>query len=241
MPDRSFAPMPERLTLPAELHRVVLSCETDRYHYMWGTYRFVCKAWKEHVEFLAKTEWIREASFNYSGEMIWDPTVGKVFLNGDFTLQRFEGDVAIFQILDCAPEFKKPLISVCKRTAPPDIQVGSIVHDVEIPEMSVDWDTLTIACPWRPLIARLMAEELRVEAHRELSHRAMMSAAKRARHAAAGGEVDMGTMMRLFQMFANKGLEAYVAVRVARTGRADKEGDERLKLVRSAASNMRGL
>lgn len=85
-----------------------------------------------------------------------------------------------------------------------------------------------------------MAEELRVEAQREHAQHEMMSAAKRARHAAAGGDVDMGTMLDLFKMFANKGLEAYVAVRTARRGRADKQGDERLKVARRDAS-MRGL
>ncbi|KAJ7513301.1 hypothetical protein B0H11DRAFT_1843736 [Mycena galericulata] len=240
MPSRSFDPMPAHLTLPVELHRVILSCETNRYHEPWGTYRFVCKTWKEHIEFLAKTEWIRDASFTYPGEMIWDPTVGKVSLSGDFTFQRLDGDLAVFRILECAPEFKKDLIKACKRTSPPDVEIGDIVHDVEIPDMSVDWDNLTLTCPWRSVIGRVLAEELRVEAHRKLSHHAMMTTAKLARRRAPGGQVDMNTMLDMFKLFANKSLDAYAAVRTARRGGADKKGDERLKMARHVAS-MRDL
>jgi hypothetical protein len=86
MPDHSFASMPARLTLPIELHRLVLSYEAASNYEMWGTYRFgafilinslprqvlrqlpVCKAWQEQVEFLAKTEWIRDTTFYYPGE-----------------------------------------------------------------------------------------------------------------------------------------------------------------------------
>ncbi|KAJ6480549.1 hypothetical protein C8R47DRAFT_1074290 [Mycena vitilis] len=236
MPNGSFAPMPARLTLPAELHRTVLALETRGYHEMWGTYRFVSKAWKESVEFLAKTEWIKDARFVYPGETIWDPKVGKVFLEGEFTFQRFDGEIAVFQMLDCAEEFKRPLIRLCKLTAFPDVQVGDIVHDVEITGMSVDWDTLTITCPWRELIGRLMAEELRVAAHRKRAAHEMMSAAKRARRAAPDGEVDMGTIMELFGMFAGKTTDAYVAVRTARHGVGDRQGDERLKMARQAAA-----
>ncbi|KAF8172220.1 hypothetical protein K438DRAFT_1981669 [Mycena galopus ATCC 62051] len=232
--------MPEHLVLPPELHRLVLACETELYHDAWGTYRLVCKAWKEHVEFLAKTEWIWDATFHYPGEMMRVPGHGKVFFNGDFSFQRLEGDSAIFQVVDCAAEFKKQLIEICKRSPPPDVEIGDIVDDVEISEMSVDWDTLTITCPWRPLVGRLMAEELRVQAYRHQSNREMMTAAKRVRHAAPGGEVGLDVMMNFMEMFADKWLEAYVAVRTARHGRSDRRGDERLKLARQAAS-MRDL
>ncbi|KAJ6480531.1 hypothetical protein C8R47DRAFT_1197987 [Mycena vitilis] len=233
--DRSFAPMPERLALPLELQRAVLSFEDTWYQEMWGTYRFVCKAWKESVEFLAKTEWLREAGFDYPGDM-WDATDERTRMGGYFEFQRLEGELAVFQILDCSEEDKESLIEACERIRTPDVEVGGIVHDVEIPGISVDWDTLTIICPWRVLIGRVMAEELRVEAHRQLSQHAMMGAAKRARRTAPGGEVDMDTMMDMFKMFANNMLDAYVAVRTERRGRADPRGDERLKKARFVAS-----
>ncbi|KAJ7657232.1 hypothetical protein DFH06DRAFT_1473223 [Mycena polygramma] len=233
--DSSFAPMPARLALPLELQRAVLSFEDTWYQEMWGTYRFVCKAWKESVEFSAKTEWLREASFDYPGE-VWDATDGRTRMGGYFEFQRLEGELAVFQILDCSEKDKKSLIKACKRTKNPDVQVGEIVHDVEIPGISIEWDTLTITCAWRVLIGRVMAEELRVEAHRELSQHAMMGAAKRARRTAPGGEVDMDTMMDLFKMFANNMQDAYVAVRTQRRGGADPRGDERLKKARFVAS-----
>ncbi|KAF8194479.1 hypothetical protein K438DRAFT_1969092 [Mycena galopus ATCC 62051] len=232
--------MPDHLVLPAELHRLVLACQRDGYHHVWGKYRFVCKAWKEHIESLAKTEWIRDTTLYYPGEMIWDEKIGKVFLNGDFSFQRLEGDSAIFQITDCAPEFKRQLIEVCEPCYAPDVQVDDVVHDVEIPEMSVDWDTLTITCPWRPLIGRVMAEELRVDAYRKKAQNEMMSATKRAKRAAPGGNVDFGTLMELFKNFAKKGQDVYVAVRTVRWGNLDRAGDQRLKSARQAES-MRGL
>ncbi|KAJ6535709.1 hypothetical protein B0H19DRAFT_1080164 [Mycena capillaripes] len=176
----------------------------------------MCKAWKEH----------------------WDPTVGKVLLSGDFGFTRLEDDTAIFQLLDCAPEFKDPLIDTCKRTAPPDVTFGNIVHDVETPELCADWPALTLTCPWRALIGRVLAEELRVDAYRARVHPAMMTAAKRARRRAeaAGGEVDMATMMRMLDMSADASRGAYVAVRSARRGRADRVGDERLETARQVAA-----
>ncbi|KAF7377089.1 hypothetical protein MSAN_00127500 [Mycena sanguinolenta] len=235
----SESDMPDHLVLPAELHRLVLACQTDGYHHVWGKYRFVCKAWKEHIEFLAKTEWIRNTTLYYPGEMIWDEKIGKVFLNGDFSFQRLEGDSAIFQVPDCAPEFQKQLIEICKRCSAPDVEVGDVVHDVEIPEMSVDWNTLTITCPWRPLIGRVMAEELRVDAYRKKAQHELMSASKRAKRTAPGGNVDFGTLMELYKNFTNKAQDGYVAVRIARRGKLDRAGDQRLKSARQAAS-MRG-
>ncbi|KAF8187330.1 hypothetical protein K438DRAFT_1972958 [Mycena galopus ATCC 62051] len=58
--------------------------------------------------------------------------------------------------------------------------------------MSVDWDTLTITCPWRPLIGRVMAEGLRVDAYRKKAQHEMMSATKRAKRAAPGGLAALG-------------------------------------------------
>ncbi|KAJ6616040.1 hypothetical protein B0H10DRAFT_1413968 [Mycena sp. CBHHK59/15] len=236
MPDKSFDPMPVRLTLPIELHRLVLSWETSQYQIMWRTYRLVCKAWKEQVEFLAKTEWILYSGFNYPGYMILQQydSDGKVFLNGDFTFQRMEGDTAIFQT-DCAAEYKKELVRACKATAPPDVEVCEMVHDVEISGMVVDWDTLTISCPWRPLIGRVVAEELRVAAYRARSHKVLMTAAKRMRRR-CGGDVDLDGFQTMLTMFAEHWQAAYVAVRLERRGRADKRGDERLKHARQAAS-----
>jgi hypothetical protein len=104
--------------------------------------------------------------------------------------------------------------------------------------MSVDWDTLTLTCPWRTVIARVLAEELRVEAYRKLSH-GKITAAKRMRHQ-CGGDVGLDNMMKMFHIFGQNYLAAYVAVRKARLGRADPEGDERLKRARQASS-FRGL
>ncbi|KAF7365956.1 hypothetical protein MVEN_00471000 [Mycena venus] len=233
-PDPSFASMPEDLILPVELHRRILY-SSDRYEDLWGTYRLVCKAWKEDVERLAKKEWIRKTTFNYPGGTMWDPKIGKVVLNGDFTFQRLDGDVAIFAITDCDDEYRKPLIRACKRVGPPDVYVDEIIHDVPIPGMSVDWDTLTLTCHWRTVIARVLAEELRVEAHRWRNHKKMMTLAKRAR-ARCGGDVDMDTFSEMLGVFGQHYLDAYVQVRKERLGRTDRKGDERLKMARFIAS-----
>ncbi|KAJ7662428.1 hypothetical protein B0H17DRAFT_1093457, partial [Mycena rosella] len=145
--------MPARLTLPLELHRLVLSHETTAYSWMWGSCRLgmwvpslfmpiltalqVCKVWQEQVEFLAKTEWTRNTTFDYPGEMRWFPKHGQVYLDGEFTFQRLEGDLAIFQQTDCDPDFREALAEVCQAAPRPDVEVGEIIHDVEIDGMSV--------------------------------------------------------------------------------------------------------
>ncbi|KAJ7486765.1 hypothetical protein FB451DRAFT_1168164 [Mycena latifolia] len=234
-PEASFDAMPARLTLPLELQRLVLSYDISEYHEMWGTHRLVCKAWKEQVEFLARTEWIRETTFDYPGDTIWDPEHGKVYLNGDFTFQRLEGELAVFQIMGCAPEFREALVDVCQDWPVPDVEVGETVHDVEIDGMVIDWDTLTLTCGWRTVIGRVLAEELRVDAHRARSHAEMMTAAKRMRHK-CGADVGVDNLVKMMRVFAANYLAAYVAVRRARLGRADKPGEKRLKMARHMAS-----
>ncbi|KAJ7488055.1 hypothetical protein FB451DRAFT_1226325 [Mycena latifolia] len=234
MPDRSFRPMPARLTLPVELHRLVLS-ETDQHEEMWGTYRFVCKAWKEQVEFLAKTEWIRDATFFYPGSRMWDPEIGNVLLDGLFSFLRLEEDLALFEIADCDPKYREALADACSSVSRPDVGVGPFIHDVEIPGMSVDWDSLTLTCPWRTIIGRVLAEELRVVEYRGHSHQKMMNTAKRMRRA-AGGDVGLDGMMELFEMFGKIYDVSYIEVRKARLGRTDERGDERLKMARFGAS-----
>jgi hypothetical protein len=235
-----------------------------------STETLVCKAWQEQVEFLAKTEWIRDTTFNYPGEMIvsfifhslayllipghaqWHPERGKVYLDGNFTFQRLEGELAIFQITDCAPEFVEQLVEVCQATLVPDVEVGEIVHDVEvglslsttlpelyrptqIKQMSVEWDTLTLTCPWRIVIASVLAEELRVVAYRRRAHKEMMTTTKRLRHK-AGGDLGLDDLMKMMRSYQERFLAAYVEVRKARRGGSDKRGDERLKIARQVAS-----
>ncbi|KAJ7733681.1 hypothetical protein B0H16DRAFT_1732234 [Mycena metata] len=217
-PDDSFEPMPENLTLPIELHRRILYSDDGlRYEDLWGLCRLVCHAWKADVEHLAKTQWLQETYFLYPGDMMactWDPQYGKVILDGDFTFQRLEGETAHVR---------------------PDVHVDELVHDVPIPGMSVDWDALTLTCPWRAVIRRVLAEELRVAAHRSRSHKKMMTLAKRAR-GRCGGDVDMDTFSEMIEVFGKNYLDAYVVVRRERLGRADPEGDERLKMARFVAS-----
>ncbi|KAJ7512806.1 hypothetical protein B0H11DRAFT_1898087 [Mycena galericulata] len=229
LPDSSFETMPEHLTLPLELQHNILSQETSQFAIMWGTYRFVCKAWKEHVEYLAKTEWVRTGAFSYEGYMIRDPEEGKVLLKGFFEFVRMDGDTAIFQD-ECAPEFHKAFVTACKATSPPDVEVCGIVHDVKIPGMSVHWKTLTITCPWRALVGRLLAEELRVDAYRARTNRVMMTKVKRLRSAG------LEKVEEAVHLFAAHVHGAYEAVRKARLGRTDRRGDERLKHARVAAS-----
>ncbi|KAJ7733003.1 hypothetical protein B0H16DRAFT_1580315 [Mycena metata] len=234
-PNDSFEPMPENLTLPVELHRRILYSDDGlRYEDLWGSCRLVCHAWKADFEHLAKTQWLQETYFIYPGDMMWDPQSGKVILDGDFTFQRLEGETVVFQITDCAPEFRKPLIKACKHVRP-DVHVDELVHDVPIPGMSVDWDALTLTCPWRAVIGRVLAEELRVAAHRSRSHKKMMTLAKRAR-ARCGGDVDMDTFSEMIEVFEKNYLDVYVVVRRERLGRADPEGDETLKMARFVAS-----
>ncbi|KAJ7020664.1 hypothetical protein C8F04DRAFT_973990 [Mycena alexandri] len=222
--------MPENLALPVELHRQILHSDGLRYEDLWGSCRSVCQTWKADVEHLAKTQWLQRDH--------WDPEFGKVVLNGDFTFQRLDDDTAVFRITDCAPEFRKPLIKACKRSGPPDVHVDEIVHDVPIDGMSVDWDALTLTCPWRAVIGRVLAEELRVDARRGRSHKKMMTLAKRAR-ARCGGDVDMDTFSGMLEVFGKNYLDAYVVVRRERLGRDDPEGDERLKMARFVAGFQR--
>ncbi|KAJ7634925.1 hypothetical protein FB45DRAFT_1025831 [Roridomyces roridus] len=229
LPDESFEPMPEHLTLPLELQQRILGQETSQFQLMWGTYRFVSRAWKEHVEFLAKTEWVTTGAFEYPGYMIRHPKDGKVFLCGFFEFLRLDGDTAVFQA-ECAREYHKNLVVACKATAPPDVQVCGFVHDVPIAGMEVEWKTLIITCPWRAIVGRVLAEELRVEAYRARTNRRMMTKVKRLR---SGGMDKIGEALDLFAAHLHG---AYAAVRKARLGRADKRGDERLKQARVAAS-----
>ncbi|KAJ7080925.1 hypothetical protein B0H15DRAFT_890496 [Mycena belliarum] len=228
-PDRSFDPMPSHLALPPELHRLVLSQESTQFQLMWGTYRFVCKAWKEHIEYLARTEWIQTAAFDYPGYMIRDAEENKVFLSGFFEFRRMDGDTAVFDT-SCAPEYHKRLVQACKRTAPPDVQVCGFVHDVPITGMTVDWDALTLSCPWRAVVARVLSEELHVEAYRARTNKAMMTEVKRMR------ADPMFNLEAAFRLFGAHVHGAYEAVRKERLGRTDKAGDERLKHARVAAS-----
>ncbi|KAJ7473471.1 hypothetical protein FB451DRAFT_1558680 [Mycena latifolia] len=228
-PNRTFDPMPEHLVLPLELHRLVLDLESSQFQLMWGTYRFVCKAWKEHIEYLARTEWIRTAAFDYPGYMTRDTRGNKVCLDGFFEFRRMDDDTAVFDTT-CAKKYHKAMVKACKATAPPDVQVCGLVHDVPIPEMVVDWDALTITCPWRALVVRVLAEELRVDAYRARENKAMMTQVKR---------LPGGTMERIeaaIRLFATHVHGAYEAVRKERLGRVDKDGDERLKQARVAAS-----
>ncbi|KAJ7083428.1 hypothetical protein C8R44DRAFT_822430 [Mycena epipterygia] len=225
---KAFDPMPEHLVLPLELQRLVLSLETSQPQVLWGTYRFVCKAWKEHVEHIARTQWVRKSAFYYRGYMTRDAEENKVFLNGDFTFQRMDGDNAIFAT-DCVVKYRRMLAKACKATSPPDVEVCEFVHDVKIPGMVADWEALTIACPWRALVGRVLTEELRVDAYRVNTNKAMMTKVKRMR----GGLENLRAIMSLFAAHVHG---AYEAVRKARLGYTDKRGDERLKEARAAVS-----
>jgi hypothetical protein len=86
--DRTFDPMPAHLTLPLELQSRILFLQDSQLQSVWGTYRFgayaffssffrarlsiimpVCRAWKEYIEHLAKTRWVRTGAFLYAGYM----------------------------------------------------------------------------------------------------------------------------------------------------------------------------
>ncbi|KAJ7176246.1 hypothetical protein C8R43DRAFT_975282 [Mycena crocata] len=223
LPDKSFRPMPDRLTLPSELQQLVLSCEDSYYEGLWGDYCLVCKAWKEWVEHIAKTEWLPLTSFHCP-----------VSITATFMFHELEGDVAVFRF-HYDGKHRERLIDACERAPAPDVYVDALVHDVEIPDMSVDWDTLTLTCPWRNVIGRVLAEELRVVAYRAMSHKDMMTAAKRMRHA-CGGDVDMENFGKMIELFGENYMAAYPAVRKARLGRTDERGDERLKMARYYSS-----
>ncbi|KAJ7230631.1 hypothetical protein GGX14DRAFT_411574 [Mycena pura] len=228
-PNRTFDSMPERLTLALELQRLVLSLETSQFQCTWGTYRFVCKAWKEYIMHLARTQWVRTAAFAYSGYMIRDAEYNKVFLSGFFSFKCMDGDTAVFRD-ECVEEHRVAFVKACKSTAPPDVEVCGFVHDVDIPSMSVDWDTLTITCPWRALVGRVLAEELRVEAYGAAKFKNLMTKVKRMR----GNELERFTAA--LYLYAEHHHDSYESVRRERLGYADKEGDERLKHARVAAS-----
>ncbi|KAJ7156878.1 hypothetical protein C8R43DRAFT_407166 [Mycena crocata] len=228
-PDRTFEPMPEHLTLPNEVQCLILSSENSQFQLLWGTYRFVCKAWKAHIESLAERQWVRTGAFAYRGYMTRDSEENKVFLSGFFTFQRLEGDTAVFADTECVDKYRKSLIKACKATAPPDVQVCGFVHDIEIPDMSVDWPALTITCPWRMFVGRILAEELRVEAYRAQRHKAMMTKVKRM---PGDGLEKFQAALKLFGSHVHS---SYEAVRKARIGYTDRDGDERLKHARVAA------
>ncbi|KAJ6581061.1 hypothetical protein B0H19DRAFT_1113481 [Mycena capillaripes] len=229
-PDRFFDPMPEHLTLPLELQFRILSLESSQFQLTWGTYRFVCSAWKEHIEYLSKKEWVRTGAFHYPGYMWRDAEGDKVYLGGCFSFERMDGDTAVFADTGCADEYRKAYVKACKATSPPDVELCGFVHDVPIPGMAVDWDTLTITCPWRALVGRLFAEELRVVAYRAERNKAMMTAVKR-----MPGD-GLEKFEAAFHLFAAHVHGAYEAVRRARLGYIDTAGDERLKMERVAAS-----
>ncbi|KAF7357005.1 hypothetical protein MVEN_01037100 [Mycena venus] len=222
--------MPEHLVLPQELQCMIISLHSKEFLLLWGTYRAVCKAWREHVEYIAKTKWVHTGAFLYAGYMARDADQNKVFLSGSFNFQRIEGDNGVFTDTDCADKYRKAYVKACKATSPPDAELCGFVHDVKIPGMSVDWDTLTITCPWRALVDGVLAEELRVEAYRKTRFKALMTQVKRM---PGDGLAKFQASLKLFGAHVHG---AYEAVRKARLGYTDREGDERLKQGRVAAS-----
>ncbi|KAK6981606.1 hypothetical protein R3P38DRAFT_416576 [Favolaschia claudopus] len=227
----AFAPMPPALTLPVELQRLILHL-SDRYEDLWGTYRLVCKDWKLEVERMAKMVWIRETSFYFPGALIYDTEKEReVRLDADFTFTHLDGDMAIFKITkdNCKTKYLDTRVVACTRGVP-DVQVDELVHDVPIPGLSIDWPTLTLTAPWRPTIARVLAEELRVTAHRATPYKKLMTLAKRAQSAS------VEKMTEYMYLYAEMYLDAYVAVRTKRRGKRDGRGDERLKMTRFVAS-----
>ncbi|KAK7045156.1 hypothetical protein R3P38DRAFT_2882832 [Favolaschia claudopus] len=191
--DRSFAPMPERLALPLELHRLIIY-HSNEFEDMWGNWRLVCAFWRDEVEHLAKTEWIRQVDFRYN--------LGK--LNGNFHFQRLEEDEAIFAAYKRAMSYHSSLTNAMRRCGPPAVKLGFIIHDIPTPELSFDYVNLTLTCPWRAVIRRVLGEELRVQAQCAVD--------------------DSGKNYE----------DACVVVRRERMGRADRRGDEWLKAERFA-------
>ncbi|KAK6966636.1 hypothetical protein R3P38DRAFT_3381053 [Favolaschia claudopus] len=235
----AFAPMPPALTLPVELQRLVLYL-SDRYEDLWGTYRLVCKDWKLEGERMAKMVWIRETSFYFPGALIYDTEKEReVRLDADFTFTHLDGDMAVFKITkdNCRAKYLDTRVVACTR-GDPDVQLDELVHDVPIPGMSIDWPTLTLTAPWRPTIARVLAEELRVTAHRATPYKKLMTLAKRARAKSDGQDesVSVEKMTEYMYLYAEMYLDAYVAVRTKRRGKRDGKGDERLKMTRFVAS-----
>ncbi|KAF7309540.1 hypothetical protein MIND_00324800 [Mycena indigotica] len=226
---RTFTPMPPHLALPLELQRLILSLETSQFQCTWGSYRFVCKAWNEYILELAEKRWIPNAAFHYRGYMTRDSGLNKVLLGGAFEFSRMDGDNAIFAS-DSSEEHRKAFIKACKATSPPDVEVCMLVHDVQIPGMTVDWDALTITCPWRNLVGRVLAEELRVEEFKKTSYKKLILAAKELRSQGMDG------IYAMLDMYANHLDDAYSSVRRERLGYVDKAGDERLKQLRVSAS-----
>lgn len=159
-----------------------------------------------------------------------------------------DGETAVFRD-ECVEEHREAFVKACKSTAPPDVEVCGFVHDVDvrppkslprlslthflspqIPSMSVDWDSLTITCPWRALVGRVLAEELRVEAYGATKFKNLMTKVKRMR----GNEFER--FKAALNLYSEHHHGSYETVRRERLGYADKEGDERLKHARVAAS-----
>ncbi|KAJ7642366.1 hypothetical protein DFH06DRAFT_1214602 [Mycena polygramma] len=232
-PDVPFSPMPAHLALPLKLQYLILSEEDTAHDLMWGSYRLVCKAWKERVEHLAKSQWVPDSCITYLASVKRAPGESRIY--GAFTFQRFADDeTAIFAILHTPSDCVEPLIKACKAATPPEVEVYYIVHDVEIPGMVVDWDTLTLTCPWRSLIACVLAEELKVRAHRSANLKTLLSKGKRLQRSGA----DLLSSIELIaHMFAEHVGNAYSAVRTARRGVRDKKGDKRLHEARLQAEH----
>lgn len=98
--------------------------------------------------------------------------------------------------------------------------------------MVVDWDTLTITCPWRALVGRVLAEELKVVAHRARTLKTLLTKGKRLQR--AGADI-IDCIEPIAHMFAEHVSDAYSAVRTARRGHRDVAGDKRLQSARVMA------
>ncbi|KAJ6464769.1 hypothetical protein C8R47DRAFT_1326669 [Mycena vitilis] len=232
-PDVPFSPMPAHLALPLELQYRILSEEDTAHDLLWGSCRLVCRAWKERIEYLAKSQWVPDSCITYLASVKHAPSDSTIY--GEFTFQRFADDeTAAFAVLHTPAECVDSLIKACKAATPPEVEVYYIVHDVEIPGMAVDWDTLTLTCPWRSLIACVLAEELKVRAHRAANMKTLLSKGKRLQR--SGADL-LSCIEPIAHMFAEHLRNAYSAVRTARRGVLDKKGDRRLQEARLQAEH----
>ncbi|ORY90794.1 hypothetical protein BCR35DRAFT_349711 [Leucosporidium creatinivorum] len=226
--------LPERLVPPTEIIAKILTSlgqrkppETAPFEraWLWQKGRLVCSAWRDLIEKTAKEVWMKDARIGKNGPMMHTDS-GKLMLSANYEFQRVDGDLAIFQELECAPQYHRHIRYWIKDVRRLDCFLGYAVHDLRMPTMRKQkTGDLIITVPWKAYVGHILQEEAFIEPLKAICDKEMMAAGQRLKDASDPDNMDMMAIFSLFITFKDK---PYAQRRAQRLGRKDRRGDEAL-------------
>ncbi|KZV89440.1 hypothetical protein EXIGLDRAFT_721460, partial [Exidia glandulosa HHB12029] len=156
-----------------ELEHRVLEFDRD-WPEVWVVFRLVCKAWCEHIEFLARKRWLPTARFYYPNGFDWTEDDGRMLLDASLTFQSLDEEtgLALFEDTECKKKFRKIIGECCLCIDNPDIVLDDrYIFDIPINSLDIrKLDKLRVTVPWRALIASILVEENAVDKERARLH-----------------------------------------------------------------------